>query len=90
MKSDIEPTSEGLRIRAAVEPDKQEALLRELGKCASGHCSCPTPQFAKLSAIDVQATAPGVTVDLKARPGEQLDVADIQACLEHTAGQVGA
>lgn len=90
MKSTIEHTNEGLRIQAAVQPDKEGALLEELGKCAGGHCSCPSAQYDKLSAVDVKASAEGVTVDLKVKPGEQVDVADIQNCLDHTAKQVGA
>ena len=90
MKSTIEHTNEGLRIQAAVQPDKQGALLEELGKCAGGNCSCPSAQYEKLSAIDLKTTAEGVTVDLKVKPGEQVDVADIQNCLDHTAKQVGA
>ena len=90
MKSTIEQTSDGLRIRATVPEDKQGALMEELGKCACGSCSCPTPQYEKLSAIDLKTTAEGVTVDLKVKPGEQVDVADIQKCLDHTARQVKA
>lgn len=90
MKSSIEQTPEGLRIQATVPPDKQGALMQELGKCAGGNCSCPTPQYEKLSAIDLKTTPEGVTVDLTVKPGEAVDVADIQNCLEHTAKQVGA
>ncbi len=90
MKSTIETTQDGLRIEASVPQEKQAALMEELGKCAGGTCSCPTPQYDKLSAIDVKSTESGVTVDLKVKPGEQVDVRDIEKCLEHTANQVGA
>jgi hypothetical protein len=90
MKSSIEHTAEGLRIQVAVPQEKQAELIQELGKCAGGTCSCPTPQYEKLSAIDLKTTPEGVRVDLKVKPGEQVDVADIEKCLEHTAKQVGA
>lgn len=90
MKSSIEQTAEGLRIRAAVPQDKQDALMQELGRCAGGSCSCPTPQYEKLSAIELKATPEGITVDLKVKAGEEVDVEDIQQCLDHTAKQVGA
>lgn len=90
MKSTIEQTSDGLRIQAAVPPEKQAALMEELGKCAAGSCACPTPQYEKLSAIDLKTTSEGVTVDLKVKPGEEVDVVDIEKCLDHTAKQVGA
>jgi hypothetical protein len=82
-------TSNGLRISAEAPPDKQKRLLDELAKCAAGTCSCPTPQYEKLSAIDVRAQPNGVAVNLKVKPGEQIDSADIEKCLEHTARQAG-
>jgi len=61
-----------------------------LGKCAGGTCSCPTPQYEKLSGIDAKPTVDGVLVDLKVKFGEQVDVTDIEQCLDHTAKQFGA
>lgn len=89
MKHTIEQTAGGLRINAEAPQDKQQGLLEELAKCAAGTCSCPTPQYEKLSAIDVNADASGVTVDLKVKPGEQIDTADVEKCLQHTAVQAG-
>lgn len=90
MKHTIETTNEGLRISASVPSDKQQELLEEFAKCAAGTCSCPTPQYAKVQSIDVQPRAAGVTVDLTLKPGEAIDVADIEQCLAHTARQIGA
>lgn len=89
MKHTIEQTVEGLRISAEAPKAQQQGLLAELAKCAAGICSCPTPQYVKLSAIDVKAEADRVTVDLKVKPGEQIDTADIEKCLAHTAQQAG-
>ena len=89
MKHSIEQTSEGLRINASVTPEKQNELLEEFAKCAGGTCSCPTPQYAKVQSIDVTGHATGVTVNLKIKPGEAIDVAVIEQCLDHTAKQIG-
>lgn len=89
MKHTLESTAEGLRIYAEVPQEKQEGLLGELAKCAAGTCSCPTPQYEKLSAIEVRGGPAGVTVKLKVKPGEQIDTSDIAKCLEHTAHQAG-
>jgi hypothetical protein len=89
VKHTIETTREGLRITASPGPEKQQALVEELAKCAAGTCSCPTPQYSKVQSIDVSAQATGVTVDLKVKPGEDIDVADIETCLEHTAKVIG-
>ncbi len=90
MKHTVETTAEGLRIDASASPDKQKALLEEFAKCAAGTCSCPTPQYEKVQSIDVQAKATGVTVELKVKPGDRIDIAEIERCLEHTAKQIGA
>jgi hypothetical protein len=90
MKHAIETTSQGLRISASVSPEKQKALLEEFAKGAAGTCSCPTPQYGKVQSIDVKPQPAGVTVDLQVKPGEAIDVADIEQCLKHTAKQIGA
>lgn len=90
MKHTVEKTASGLRITAAVDTDKQAALLEEFNKCASGTCSCPTPQYGKLEAIDVHAQPGLVSVELTAKAGEAIDTEDIERCLEHTAKQLGA
>lgn len=90
MKHTIEHTAAGLRITARVDDAQQAPLLAELNKCAAGTCSCPSPQYAKLQGMAVQAEAGQVTVDLTVKPGEVIDSADIARCLDHTARQVGA
>lgn len=90
MKHTLEKTESGLRITATVATDKQSELLEQFNKCASGTCSCPTPQYGKLQAINVQAQPCVVSVELTAKAGEVIDARDIECCLEHTARQVGA
>lgn len=89
MEHSIEQTPQGLRISASVTPDKQKDLLDEFAKCAAGTCSCPTPQYEKLESMDISTQTAGVTVELTVKPGEVVDVADIEKCLDHTARQIG-
>lgn len=89
MKHTIEQSPDGLRIQASVAPDKQQALIAELEKCACGQCACPSPQYEKLTGVDVQSAPDGVTVNLNVKPGEALDADDIRECLDHTARQIG-
>ncbi|MBP8101536.1 MAG: hypothetical protein KAY54_06570 [Burkholderiaceae bacterium] len=89
MKHQIEKTDEGIRISAEVGAEKRAAMLGELQKCASGTCACPTPQYDKVQSIEISAGTDGVSVDLKVKPGEVIDMADIERCLEHTAKQLG-
>lgn len=90
MKHAIESTDGGLRIHAEVPPARQQALLDEFAKCAAGTCSCPSPQYAKVEALAVTSQADGVTVDLRVKAGEVIDVADVERCLDHTGAVIGA
>ena len=89
MKHTVETTSDGIRIDASVRGDQQQQLLEEFAKCAAGSCSCPTPQYEKVQSMDFQPQPGGVIVNLQVKPGEAIDVADIEQCLEHTARLVG-
>lgn len=89
MNHTVEQTNDGVRISAIAGPEKQKALLEEFAKCAAGTCSCPTPQYEKVESMDVTAQDSGVTVNLKIKPGQTIDVADIERCLVHTAQTIG-
>lgn len=78
MKNTVEQTSEGLRINASVSQEHQTELLEEFAKCGAGTCSCASPQYEKLESIKFGAQPDGVTVDLKVKPGEVIDAADIE------------
>jgi hypothetical protein len=88
MKYQVDQTSDGLKIEASVAPEQQAKLLEEFGKCASGTCSCPSTQYDKLASINVSEGTAGVSVELRAKPGENIDVKDIKQCLDHTANQL--
>jgi len=90
MKRTIETTSDGLRISATVSPEKRNELLEEFAKCAAGTCSCPTSQYGKVQSMDVKPRTAGVTLDLQVKPGEAIDIVDIERCLDHTAQKIGA
>ena len=88
MKYHVDRTLEGLTIQASVAPGQQARLLEEFGKCASGACSCPSTQYEKLEAINISQGTTGVSVELKAKSGEDIDVEDIKRCLDHTANEL--
>ena len=88
MKYSINSDAQGINIKAEVTGAQQQKLLEELQKCASGQCTCPSPQYAKLEDIQISQDASGVSVNLKAKAGEVIDQADIAKCLDHTAKQL--
>jgi hypothetical protein len=67
---------------------RAEALLRAFAECQSGHCTCPTDEYRKLDAMDVQHTGETITLRLEAKPDSTLDSAAIANCLEHTVARV--
>jgi hypothetical protein len=68
--------------------NKQADLMKELNECAEGRCSCPTPQYAKVQKMQIASTADQLVVTLTAKPGETIDQADIDKCLDHTTRKV--
>ena len=90
MKTSVSQTDNGVQIRATVAPDKQQALLEEFAKCASGTCSCASTQYDRVELVDVAVQASDVTVNLKVKEGQTMDAAEIERCLDHTASLIGA
>lgn len=89
MKFDIQATDQGLRVKAKMRPEQAKKMLDELAKCANGTCSCQTSEYEKLDSMQVSQTDSGLTLDLKAKSGQDLDARCVAECLDHTAAQVG-
>jgi hypothetical protein len=65
----------------------QAQLLEAFSKCRAGQCSCPTDEYRKLAELDVQSTEDVIRLQLKTKPGEKLDISEIEACLDYTTGK---
>jgi len=89
MEFDIKPTDQGLRVKAKMRPEQAKRMLDELAKCANGTCSCKTTEYEKLDSMQMSQTESGLTLDLKAKSGQDLDASCVAECLDHTAAQVG-
>ncbi len=88
MKYSIESKGSDVKITVEQVGNKQSGLMAEFKECAEGRCSCPTPQYAKVEAIEIKPGRDRVDIALKAKPGQEIDQADINKCLEHTAKKV--
>ena len=88
MKYSLEGDGSNIKITVQAAGTKQADLMKELNECAEGRCSCPTPQYAKVQIMQVAPSADQVIVTLTARPGETIDQADINKCLDHTTRKV--
>lgn len=67
-----------------VDAEKQAKVLEALQGCAEGRCSCPTNQYEKLESLDVTRAADAVNVELKVKPGQKIEAAEIRKCLDYT------
>ncbi len=67
---------------------KKEEFLEAFGNCQDGHCSCPTDEYRKLASIEVQDSGDAIVVRLEAKPGEKLDIGQLETCLDYTTEQM--
>ena len=84
----IEQDRAAVVIELADVGGKQEELLEAFGECRAGRCSCPTNEYEKLAALDVEAGDEQITLRLRAKPGTAFDSSELAACLDHTVGKV--
>jgi hypothetical protein len=85
----IEQDDATVVIELADIGDKQEELLEAFDECRSGRCSCPTNEYEKLAAMDVEASSEQITLRLQTKPGTAFDSSELAACLDHTVAKLG-
>jgi hypothetical protein len=65
----------------------QDQLLEAFGECQEGRCSCPTNEYEKVEAMELQPDADRIAIKLQAKPGMAFDTAEIAACLDYTVAK---
>jgi hypothetical protein len=66
---------------------KQRELLDAFGECQSGRCTCPTDQYEKVAAMEVEPRADEISIRLRPLEGERFDTDEIASCLDYTIEQ---
>ena len=66
---------------------KQKELMKAFQDCQEGRCSCPTTQYQKLEALDIEPKENGLTLRLKPKSGMRFDPSEIEKCLQYTVKQ---
>jgi hypothetical protein len=84
----IEERESTVSIEVTGVGGQQNQLLEAFGECQAGQCSCPTDEYQKLAAIDVQHAGDLIRLRLEAKPGEKFDTAEIAACLDYTTAKL--
>ena len=64
-------------------------LLEAFAECQAGRCACPSDEYAKLASMEVTDAGDSITVRLEAKPGENLDSAQIETCLDYAVEKIG-
>ena len=84
MRYEVTEREPDIEIHVSDAAGHTSQLLQSMQECHSGRCGCPTDQYDKLRAMDVDAGDDEVTVRLHPLPGERLDPDEIKACLDYT------
>jgi len=90
MKHSVKQEQDHVAVEVTDLGGQRDAALEAFRACAGGRCTCPTNEYAKLDGIAVEATGEGVRIRLTPKPGATIAVAEIERCLEHTAGELAA
>jgi hypothetical protein len=88
-KYQITSRPRGLSIEVSDAGGKQAAILDALQECKEGRCSCPTPEYDKLAAMDVTVTPDAIQVELTTKPGAELQTQAVRRCLDFTMQRLG-
>lgn len=67
---------------------KKRQFLDAFAQCQAGQCACPTDEYSKLASMEVTGAGDSITVRLQTKPGEKLDTAQIESCLDYTAAKI--
>jgi hypothetical protein len=88
MKIRIDQAQHGIDIQIGELGDNQQDLLEAFQACQEGRCTCPTDEYKKLESLDILPGDDSLTLHLIVKPGEALDSAEIEGCLDHTQRQI--
>jgi len=80
----VSATGTTVAIQITGVGERQDELLQALGECQEGRCSCPTDEYEKVAAMEVQPGQDRIDIRLGAKPGTSLDTSEIEACLDYT------
>lgn len=84
----VQETESTVSIEVTDAVGQQDQLLEAFEECQAGRCSCPTDEYQKLAAMDVEQSGDVIRLRLEAKPGEKFDTSEIAACLDYTTARL--
>ena len=86
-KYTITPDGSSVAIDLTELGGRGAEVLQAFRECQEGRCSCPTDEYLKIAAMEVQPADDRIAIRLEAKPGTTLDTTEIAACLDYTVGR---
>ena len=88
MKTKIVSKKDSVEIQVSEVGSHTDELLAAFRECQEGKCSCPSQEYEKVEYLSVEQSKEGISISVKAKAEQQIDIADIEKCLEHTKNRV--
>jgi hypothetical protein len=88
MKFRISKKTEEVEIKVSGVEGQEQQLLDAFQECKEGRCTCPTQEYQKLDALQVEHVNGEISLRLKPKEGAEFDQAEIERCLAHTAERI--
>ena len=88
MKYKIESNENEINIEVTETKGKLEKLMEAFQECQEGRCTCPTQEYSKLDALEIESDEDTIRLKLKSKPNVIFDQSEIGKCLEYTKGKV--
>ena len=88
MKTKIVSEIDGVQIQVTDSGEHTDHLMEAFRECQEGRCSCPTQEYEKVESLRVEQSEEGITLSVKSKKGEQVDIGEIEKCLEHAKKRI--
>lgn len=89
MKTKIVNNSDGVDIQVSEADSHADEILAAFKACQEGTCSCPTHEYEKVESFNVEQSSAGISLTVKAKAGQRIDIGEIKMCLEHVKHRIG-
>jgi len=88
MKTKIVSRKDGIEIQIADAGSHADELMAAFKQCQEGRCSCPSQEYVKVESLHVEQSQAGIRLSVKSKVGQEIDVGEIEKCLEHTKNRI--
>lgn len=88
VKTKVVSQEGGVQIQVTDSGEHADQLMVAFRECQEGRCSCPTQEYEKVESLSVEQSDEGITLSVKSKKGQQIDIGEVEKCLEHTKQRI--